>query len=115
MLKIENVSIESTMLGREDHGIMSAMLMVSGDGWGCGFGGYAMDRYDEAKKARIGHAFGMEFIARVLDVVGVEKWEDLPGKHIRVETEGLGGGILRIGHITKNKWFDPKELAEQFR
>ena len=45
--------------------------------------------------------------------MGVEKWEDLVGKYIRVESEGLGGGIVKIGNIIENKWFDPKELAQE--
>jgi hypothetical protein len=113
--KIENAKITSTMLGLEDHGIMTSMITVEGPGWGCGFGGYAFDGYDPMKKRRCGVGYGIEFIKRVLSVVGVEKWEDLPGKHVRVETEGWGGRILRIGNILENKWFDPASLAEEMK
>jgi hypothetical protein len=50
----------------------------------------------------------MEFIARVLDVVGVDSWEELPGKHIRVDHDEWGP-IHRIGNIIEDKWFDPNE------
>lgn len=114
-MKIENAKIESTMLGYEDHGILTAFVTVEGDGWGCGFGGYGLDTWNEQQKKRIGTAYGLQFIIEVLKVVGVSKWEDLKGKHVRVETEGLGGQIKRLGHITKNLWFDPKALADEMR
>ena len=113
MTKIENAVIQSTSLGYEDHGILTALIHVSGDGWGRGFGGYALDQWDETKKRRIGIAYGIEFIARVLKVLEVDSLEKLVGIHVRVETEGWGGTILKIGHIIKNNWFDPKELAEE--
>lgn len=110
---IENAIIESTMLGVEDHGIFTAFVHVSGHCWGCGFGGYAFDQWDRAKEKRVGGSFGVEFIRAVIKVAGVEKWEDLPGCHVRVETEGLGGGIKRIGNIIKDEWFDPKDLLRE--
>ena len=112
--KIENAKITRTMLGIEDHGIMTCMITVEGPGWGCGFGGYAFDAWDPDKKDRFGVGYGIEFIKRVLSTVGVEKWEDLPGKHIRVENEGWGGKITRIGNILEDKWFDPEELTKEF-
>jgi hypothetical protein len=111
--EIKNARITATMLGQEDRGIMSAYLTLDGGGWGVSFGGYAMDSWSEAEQRRIGAAYGMEFIMGILRVVGVESWEALKGKHIRVETEGLGGRCLRIGNILKDEWFDPKALAEQ--
>lgn len=112
---IENALITSTMLGYEDHGILTAFVHVSGEGWGVGFGGFALDAWDEATKKRIGTAYGCQFIADVLRVVGVDAWEKLAGQHVRVESEGLGGRALRLGHITKNQWFDPRELATRYR
>lgn len=112
--RIENAKITGTTLGTEDHGIFTAYVHCSGPGWGCGFGGYALDQWNEAKQERIGTAYGLEFIKRILSTVGVENWEQLKGQHIRVETEGLGGGIRRIGHLLEDKWFDPKQLAAEF-
>ena len=50
----------------------------------------------------------MEFILRILSVLEVENWEDLPGKTIRVETDGEFGSIRGIGHIIKDVWFYPE-------
>lgn len=111
-LRVENAVIESTMLGPEDHGILSCFVMVSGDGWGCGFGGYALDRYDKVAKERRGTAYGLEFIRRILTTLEVERWEKLPGTPLRVETDGIGGGITRIGHFRKNRWFSPEDIKD---
>lgn len=110
MISICNAQIKSTSFGYEDHGILTCYLHVAGDGWGCGFGGYVLDVYDSQAKQRIGSAYGLQFLIDVMKAVGAASWEKLPGTFVRVETEGLGGGILRIGHITKETWFDPKAL-----
>ena len=109
--EICNATIQSTMLGIEDHGIMTAYLMLEGDGWGCGFGGYSLDTPSgKMDGKRMGTAYGIDWIMAVLDTVGVDSWEQLKGKVIRCEVEGVGGMAKRIGHVIKDKWFDPKGL-----
>lgn len=113
--EIKNAQIRSTHLGYEDHGILTYMLHVEGDGWGCGFGGFGLDSWSMSRDRRFAtNGYGLESIRAILDTVGVKTWEELPGKHIRVEGGGLGSKILRIGHITKELWFDPAKLAESF-
>jgi len=110
---IENAEITSTMLGNEDHGIFTCYVTVEGEGWGGGFGGYGLDQYIPEKKERIGTAYGLEFIKRILSTLEVSSWENLRGTPVRVETEGPGGRILRIGHFKKKRWFDPQELLKE--
>lgn len=110
MSNIKNAIIESTMLGREDHGIMTWMITIRFDSCGCGVGGYALDGYDQLSKTRVFYAESMESISKLLDVVGVYKWEDLPGKYIRFEDNGWGSTITKIGNIIEDKWFDLKEF-----
>ena len=112
---IKNVVIERTSLGLEDHGIFTAMIYLSGDSWGIGFGGYALDQWEEAEKRRVGVAYGAEFIKAVLKTLGVETWEQLPKTPCRVDlTNEHSGPAVRIGHYIQNVWFDPKALAEKF-
>lgn len=114
-LKMQNAQITSTFLGYEDHGILTYYLMLKGDGWGYGFGGLGLDSWNKAKDRRFAeNGYGLESIRSILDTVGVQRWEDLTGKYLRCEGEGWGGRILRIGHITDEKWFDPAKLAESF-
>jgi hypothetical protein len=114
-----NAKIDSTMLGVEDHGIMTCMIGLDYGGSHQGFGGYSFDGPKGRKSKtgdRIGTAFGCEFIRRVLEVVGVETWEQLKGKHVRVKREGgWNGSIVSIGNIIKDDWFDPKELANSMK
>jgi hypothetical protein len=84
-MKTENAKITSTFLGREDHGIMTFFLYLEYDRAGQGFGGYSL------RNTR----FAMKAIDEVLKVVGVNSWEELPNKYIRVESER--GTILRRG------------------
>ena len=107
-IEIKNAKIRSTMLGVEDHGIMTCMLHVEGDGWGQGFGGYSFDSWDEKLKKRVGSSYGIEFIKNILETLEVGKWEQLPGTYVRIENDF--GKIYAIGHITKDKWFRPSEL-----
>ena len=113
--QIANARISKTMLGFEDHGIFTCYVFVDGEGWGCGFGGYALDVWNKERKSgrgeREGTAYGAQFIVSILRTLEIDSWEKLPGTPVRVETEGIGGRILRIGHYLKNRWFDPKELA----
>lgn len=109
-MEIKNAKIRSTMLGREDHGIMTFMIYINADGFTCGVGGYGLDEFDSATQTRVFRAESMEAISKVLEVVGVDKWEDLPGKYIRFEDNGWGSTVTKIGNIIKDKWFDLEEF-----
>ena len=112
--EIKNARIESTMLGTEDHGIFTAYVMLDYGGSGQGFGGYALDTWvgpRDGTGARRGTAYGMQWVIEVCRVVGVTKWEDLKGKHVRVDADF--GKIYRIGHIIKDVWFDPAQLLTE--
>lgn len=105
-MEIRNAQITSTMLGREDHGIMTFMIFVSFDGCGCGVGGYAIDGYDREQKTRVFTAKGLEAISKILETVGVDSWEKLPGQYIRVKDNGWGSTIDEIGNLMTEKWFN---------
>lgn len=92
---IENAQIESVSLGNGDHG-PDAWLHLKFDGRVQGFGGYNMG----------GGAMSI-FVSGVLNTLDVDDWSKLVGKYCRVDHDW--GHVYRIGHIIKNKWFDPKE------
>lgn len=114
-METKNATIESTHLGVEDHGIMTCYLHLKYHGSGQGFGGYALDRQNgerDTKSRRIGTAYGCEFIKRILETVGVDRWEKLPGKHIRVRADH--SKVHGIGHIIEDQWFMPDEDLKEF-
>lgn len=107
---IKNARITSTMLGREDHGIMTFMIYIDAGDFSCGVGGFCLDEFNTTTQTRVFRAESMEAISKILDVVGVDKWEDLPGKHIRFEDAGWGSTVTKIGNIITDKWFDMKNF-----
>lgn len=109
MTHIQDATITSATIEIGDHGFLSSFLHLDYGGSGQGFGGYALDRYDTEKKERVGSTICGIWIRRVLETVGVDNWHKLEGQNIRVEQDRPFGKILRIGHITKDKWFDPVE------
>ena len=103
---IKNVKITKTFLGKEAHGFLTFYLLVEGNGIGVSIGGYCLDKYDEQKKKRVPSHKSFELINRILEVVGVNSWEELKGEYIRVENNGLGYRVTRIGNLIKNDWLD---------
>lgn len=112
-MEIKNAQITGTMLGREDHGILTFMIFVKFGSCGCGIGGYALDYYDKENNKRAYSAKSIEVISNILDVVGVDKWEELEGKYIRVKDNGWGGTIDEIGNIIEDKWFNLREFFKK--
>lgn len=107
---IKNARITSTMLGREDHGIMTFMIYIDAGDFSCGVGGYCLDEFNPATQTRVFRAKSMKAISEILNVVEVNKWEDLPGKYIRFEDGDWGSTVTKIGNIIKDKWFDMRKF-----
>lgn len=112
-MKTSNARIVSTMLGAEDHGILSAWIQLDYGNGGQSFGGYALDgkRNDELKMREPSVVCG-HFIRRVLQVVGVESWEKLPDTPCRVVHEQ--GKVHAIGHYLKEEWFNPTDEFKRY-
>ena len=110
-MNILNAKISGTTLGFEDHGIFTCTIRLDYDGSVQSFGGYFFDTYDEKLKRRVGHRFGVDFMMELLNTVGVSTWEQLEGRYVRVKQEI--NHVSAIGHITRDKWFDPEELLLQ--
>lgn len=95
METIKNAKIEGTTLGYESHGILTCNITLDYGGSCQGFGGY-----------KLGGDYTTEVIEGILKAVGVESWEELAGKHVRVKRgEGYHGKVLAIGNFLEDKWF----------
>lgn len=105
--EIKNAKIISTQITMADHGVLSFYLTLEGGGWGVGYGGYVIGHgYLGSKEFSGDKGEGLEAMMRIMDVVGVDTWEDLAGKLIRVKCEGWGEPVKVIGNIMEDKWFD---------
>lgn len=103
---ILNAIIKSTTLGFDKPIFTFNLVLDIQDGYGGCLGGYALDEYDKGKHKRVIQPKGAELIQRILEVVGVDYWEQLKGKYIRVEFNGLGSTISKIRNIMKDEWVD---------
>lgn len=112
-MEIRNAKITDTMLGREDHGILTFYIHIHFLGGTCGIGGYALDEYDKEAGYRVFKAASMEAISEILYTVGVDSWEDLPGKYIRFKDNGWGSSIDEIGNIVEEKWFNIRQFFQE--
>ena len=113
MDETKNALITSTMLGIEDHGILTFRLDLDYGGSGQAAGAYALDAYSEELARRVGTAAGTEFILALLRVLDVRKWEDLKGQHLRVRHSF--NGVHAVGHLLKDQWLDFEEFFAAYR
>lgn len=114
--RIENAQISKVSLTMADHGCLTFWVYLDGGGWGCGFGGYAIAHGGPGYKpddfsAESGD--GLVAMMRIMDVVGVSKWEELTGKYVRCKTKGLSSCIDEIGNIIHNKWFNIRDFYNE--
>lgn len=108
--EIINMQITETSLTMKDHGCLTFWIHLKGCSIGGSIGGYCIGHGYLGAKHFDGSPNGLEAMARIMDTVGVDTWEDLPGKYIRIKDPGLGGTITKIGNLIENKWFDIKEF-----
>lgn len=106
--KIENALITSVDLSMADHGCFTLSMVLEGGGWGVTYGGYCLGKgYLGADDDFFdGSAAGMEYLMRIMDTVGVERFQDLKGKYVRVAIKSWCDSVKIIGNILKDKWFD---------
>lgn len=103
--QIRNARITGTTLGYE-HGVLTAVIHLDYGVGGQGFGGVWLDAGPGGADGfrRPSLACGV-FIARVLAIAGVERWEDIPGAYVRADADG--GHVYRLGHALRDEWFEP--------
>lgn len=97
-------TIRSTSLGYEDHGILTANLDVRFASGGVGVGGYCLDIIQDGQ--RVGTAYGLDHIIRIIETAGVSSWEKLPGTQIIVlfaGHAGLGGRSIGFASTVEDR------------
>lgn len=104
--EIKNAVIESVSLGFSDRGFLDCWLTLNYGGSGQGFGGYTLYLPKSWDHHKIDSPAG-HFLFRCMEISGVEKWENMKGRTIRVKATHCG--IKAIGHIVKDDWFCPSD------
>lgn len=103
---IENALIKSVDISMADHGCITTSIALDSGSWSCIFGGYCLGHGYLGATEFDGSPKGIEMIARIMNTVGVERFNDMPGKYVHVATKGWGDTIKIIGNIIKDQWFD---------
>lgn len=115
MNEIKNVKITNVSLTMADHGCLTFYLTLEGDGWGVSYGGYCIGLgFLGSDSFTAKNGGGLVAIMKIMDTVGVERWEDLKGKYIRIVDEGWGSSVKKIGNIIEDKWFDIDEFFKNY-
>ncbi len=113
--EIRNARIKHVSLSMADHGCLTYGLTLDGGGIGCVYGGIVLGKGYLGAKEFEGSSKGLEALMRIMDVVGVECWEDLTGKYVRFVNPGLGGTVDTIGNIIEDKWFNQREFFKELK
>lgn len=110
MDEIKNAKITDLSITMADHGCLTFFITLEGECWGLNYGGYCIGKGFLGATEFTASAKGLVCMMRIMDTVGVERWEDLKGKYVRIVYPGLCNSVTKIGHITKEKWFDIKDF-----
>ena len=105
----ENAKITDVSLGIGDHCCLTFSITLKGSGWGASFGGYNLAFFNGTSFE--GSEKGLEALTRIMDVVGVAKWEDIKGHYVRVKQEDRL--VVGIGNVIEDKWFEPREFFKE--
>ena len=105
-IEIKNAIIKSARITCGDRGFLDCWLDLDYGGSGQGFGGYVLYLPKSWTHHKLESVAG-HFIFRVMEVAGVENFDALKGKSVRVKCED--GLIRAVGHIVNDDWFCPKE------
>ena len=112
--EIRTARIVDTAIVMGDHGCLTFDLMLEGNGWRVNYGGYAIAHgYRGATEFKAENGNGLEAMMLIMEVVGVDRWEDLKGKIIRAKSEWRSGSSVDIiGNIIEDKWFNIRKFFE---
>jgi hypothetical protein len=88
--------VERVQLTLEDHGILTLWLHLVFNGSGQGFGGRALDAWDEAKNRRVGTALGLDYILQMLALFKVDTLGAIKGRYVYALRNEPYGDIIGL-------------------
>jgi len=101
MIKTLNAKISYAGLEIE-HGVLTCTIMLEFGCEGQGFGGTMLYNPGHPDSDTAG-----KFVYDVMETVGVDRWNDLAGKYVRIKADR--SRVYEIGHTIEDKWFNPGE------
>ena len=111
--KIETLNAKISSVSLYSNPVLSCELGLNlPDGMGVRFGNCRLDRFDKERNKCVGTAIGLSFIMEIMNVVGVNKWEDLINQYVRVKVDN-SGKIIGIGNIMKDEWLYPNTFFDE--
>ena len=105
-LQYKNAVIKSVDITNGDHNCLSVWIFLNYGGSEQGFGGYSLYNISSGFRKDASNKTG-HFINRVFEIAGVDKWDRLVGKSIRVISNEMDD-IIAVGHIVHDDWFYPR-------
>jgi hypothetical protein len=107
---VENALIKKVDLIMTEYGCAQIYIALDGGGWCCVYGGFCLGHGYLGADHFDGSEASLPYIMRIMDTVGVERFNDMKGKYVRVATKGLGCSLNIIGNIIEDKWFDQESF-----
>ena len=115
MSKIYNAKITDTSITMGDHGCLTFGIILEADGFAVLYGGYCIGNgFLGSDTFSADNGSGLVAMMRIMDVVGVERWEDLKGKYVRFVNDTWGFTVNKIGNIIEDKWFDIDKFFKEY-
>ena len=113
-MKVENAEIESVKLGFDRGTFLTLWVFLKFKTGGQGFGGFVFaNTYKMSKGGERPNGFGIDYICKLLKLCDVESLEDCKGRPVRVHRDDTK--VSGIGHLFRDEWLYPEELADQYR
>lgn len=113
-----NAIIESATIGLDRGSFLCPWVYLKFEFGSQGFGGFVCGGTPDAKAGdhRNQKNLAAEFIVRVLSAAGVERWDQLAGKSVRVRKDKDEWGMIEeIGHIIRDdRWFNPRKTFDDW-
>ena len=115
MSEIRNAKITDTSITMGDHGCLTFGIILEADAFTILYGGYCIGQgFLGSDTFTAENGSGLVAMMRIMDVVGVENWEDLKGKYVRFVDDAWGSPVRKIGNIIEDKWFDIDKFFKEY-
>lgn len=108
--EIIDMQITSVDLSINDHGYMMLAMTMECSGRGIVYGSYCLGHSYFSDKVFDGSKKPMPCTMNITNVVGVERFNDMKGKYVRVAIKRMSSSVKIIGNIIEDKWFDPESF-----